>query len=308
MEGIPTIVEALVLELRRRGIPLLKHVRVSGTEVMVTCPSHKDGQENHPSCTISTIDKVRTKAGTVHCFNCGYNVDFQTFVSNCLGFNDRGKRGTQWLLENFLAVTPEQRTLPTLERRQKEVDITYVTDEELDTYRYYHPYMYERKLTDEIIEKFDVGYDKERQCLTFPVWDNKGRCVFIARRSVNTKYFNYPEGAKKPLYGEHFITNDIKVIIVCESIINCLTCWAYGKPAVALIGLGNKQQTDSLKTLNVRKVILALDPDRGGRIATQKLRKILKNSGKLVSELVVPEGKDINNLSEAEFKGLKELY
>lgn len=30
---------------------------------------------------------------------------------------------------------------------------------ELDRYRYIHPYMYKRGMTDDLIEKFDVGYD-----------------------------------------------------------------------------------------------------------------------------------------------------
>ena len=35
----------------------------------------------------------------------------------------------------------------------------FVTEEELKSYRFTIPYMYERKMTDALIEKFDVGYD-----------------------------------------------------------------------------------------------------------------------------------------------------
>ena len=61
--------------------------------------------------------------------------------------------------------------------------------------------MYERGLTDEVIEEFDIGYDKDTRCITFPVRDKSGGTLFVARRSVDTKYFNYPKEAEKPLYG-----------------------------------------------------------------------------------------------------------
>lgn len=101
--------------------------------------------------------------------------------------------------------------------------IEYVTESELAKYRYYHPYMYERKLTNEIIEKFDIGYDKDTDCITFPVYDEFGRCVFVARRSVKTKYFNYPSGSKKPIYGLEKIDKDTNAVLVVESFLNALT-------------------------------------------------------------------------------------
>ena len=46
---------------------------------------------------------------------------------------------------------------------------------------------------------FDIGYDKDRRAITFPVKDRQGRCLFIARRSVVGKEYNYPLGAVMPL-------------------------------------------------------------------------------------------------------------
>ena len=112
------------------------------------------------------------------------------------------------------------------------------SEEELDSYRYFHPYMYKRKLTDEIIELFDVGYDKDfvlkskttgnemhLQCITFPVRDITGKTLFIARRCVNNKIFHYPEGVTKPLYGIYELyqlPEFPKTVYVCESIIASL--------------------------------------------------------------------------------------
>lgn len=111
-----------------------------------------------------------------------------------------------------------------------------ITLDELKSYDYIHPYMFKRRLTDEIINKFDVGYDPKTQALTFPVWVD-GRCLFVARRRVNYKRFDMPEIYPKPIYGLDYLTTN--EVIVCESILNALTCYVYGKEAVALFGTGS---------------------------------------------------------------------
>ena len=45
-------------------------------------------------------------------------------------------------------------------------------------------------MTDEVIEQFDLGYDKSTDSITFPVRDKNGDCMFVARRSIKTKYFD----------------------------------------------------------------------------------------------------------------------
>ena len=165
----------------------------------------------------------------------------------------------------------------------------YVSEKELDSYRYYHPYMYERKLTDAVIATFDIGYDKKTDCLTFPVRNTNGDCLFVARRSVRTKYFNYPAGAEKPVYGlyELSLVNNVKEVIVCESMLDALTAWTYGRYAVALNGLGTKEQFIQLENLSCRKLILATDNDEAGMKARDRIRANVK--GKLITEYILPK-------------------
>ena len=88
--------------------------------------------------------------------------------------------------------------------------------------------------------------------------------------------------------------------------INALTCVAYGRPALALFGTGSPYQIEQLNKLSVRHYILALDPDKAGEKGTYKLKRGLK--GKLLTKLIVPTGKDINDLSYEEFLSLPEIY
>lgn len=301
--------------------PFIKR-RDSGKDIMVCCPYHN---ERRPSAGIRKSD------GQFHCFACQESHSLPELISYCFEKYDDvlGKFGWQWLLKNFATMKVEERRPIELNitRGQKKVEEqNYVSEDELDSYRYYHTYMYERKLTDEIIELFDIGFDKSSQCITFPVRDINGNTLFIARRSVNTKYFSYPQGVEKPLYGLYEYNRVcsqlaknimglvstkatmLNELIVCESMIDALTCWVYGKPAVALNGLGNDLQFKQLRDLTCRKLILATDMDEAGRKARDRIRKNVPN--KIITEYVwdVSVAKDVNDMDKQMFASLEEIF
>ena len=87
--------------LVRDNRTVLKDIKSTSDNVMVTCPYHKGGDERRPSCGISTVDKPDHPAGTVHCFTCGKTASLDQFISYILGFIDSGSEGRKWLLEHF---------------------------------------------------------------------------------------------------------------------------------------------------------------------------------------------------------------
>ena len=316
------VLNELKHQLARRGILRFNEFKVGPRNIQFNCPIHSNGQERKPSCGISTTPIRDTPAGTVHCFTCGYTATLEEMVSHCFGKDDLGNYGREWLIKHFLTVSIENRKDISLDvsRGSKSIEMHYISGEELDSYRYYHPYMYQRKLTDEVIEKFDVGYDnhfelkdkdgKVKQvlrCLTFPVREKNGNTLFIARRSIDVKFFHYPAGVNKPVYGIYELPDDAEEVIVCESILNALTCWVYGKYAVALNGLGTEYQYTQLKKLPARKLIIALDPDAAGQRASERLKKEL-GAVKIVTQYDIPIGKDLNDLNQSEFKNLLEIF
>lgn len=300
-------------DLLAEGIDLIRELRPSGSNIMFTCPHHNQGRERKPSCGIVTEDKGPTKAGTVHCFACGYTASLEEMISHCFNRDDFGRFGKRWLIKNFIVAERGEGRNPLrvdFSRRGMEMpEELYVSEEELDKYRYTHAYHYKRGMTDEIIEKFDLGYDKKTQCVTFPVTDEKGRCLFVARRSVKTKFFNYPPDTQKPVYGMYQILNDraFDEVIVCESFFNALSCWVWGRPAVALLGTGTPYQYEQLKRSPIRKFITAFDPDEAGEKASQRFYRELKDF-KIVTRFKLPPPKDINDLTEEEFRSLEEFY
>lgn len=305
-----TMLEVLKDELALHGINRFFQFRLNGQNIQTTCPFHKDGQERKPSFG------VNGELNKCHCFACGWSGSIEEMVSELFGYNDAGKFGKNWLIKHFNSVEIETR--PNLMEvlngsSNNNSNITnnkhsgkYIPESLLDSYRYIHPYMYKRGLTDEIIEEFDIGYDKSRNCLTFPILDLDGNCVFVATRNVSSKFFTLPKDLEKPIYQAYrFTSGKYKEAWIVESFLNCLTLWRYGIPSMALIGTGNKHQYDILSKLPVRSYVLAFDPDDAGYKATQRFRRNVKN--KLIKEVVYKDDRDINDLQE-EVKSIEIVF
>ena len=337
-----SVLDMLKFDLAQHGVDRFHHFRHNEDNVQTSCPFHKNGQERKPSFGVNgEIDKCHCFscgwAGTIEEMISelyGYQddgkfgkrwlikrfntVEIETRPNIMEGFNARKinlsrgiyksvettSKGKSGEMGEVVQGNGDEKS-GSLEERDKTV-ITEVTEEELDKYRYIHPYMYERGLTDEIIERFDIGYDKERDCITFPIKDIEGRCVFVATRSTKRKFFGLPKGYDKPIYqAYHFRRGKYRTAYITESFLNCLTCWKYNKPAMAMIGTGNQKQYEILNKLPVREYILAFDPDEAGRKATERFRKNVH--GKIIKELVYPDNRDINDLQE-EFLSCKIIF
>lgn len=324
-----SVLDMLKFDLAQHGVDRFHIFRNNGDNIQTNCPFHKNGQERKPSFGVNgEIDKC-------HCFACGWSGTIEEMISELYGYQDEGKFGKSWLIKRFNTVEIETRPnimegfnerkinlsrglykgIETASKgkcgemgkvRNNETEQQEITEEELDKYRYIHPYMYERGLTDEIIERFDIGYDDERDEITFPVRDIEGRCVFVAGRSTERKFFRLPKGMDKPIYCSHlFRYGTYTRAYITESFLNCLTCWKYNKPAMAMIGTGNKKQYEILNKLPVREYIIAFDPDEAGRKATERFRKNVR--GKIIKELVYTDNRDINDLQE-EFLNCKIIF
>lgn len=335
VRGIPILESEINIlkELKRQvyeqqGKEILRKIKKSGDNIMICCPEHSNGQERRPSCGVSIVPVGDRPAGTVHCFACGYVDTLEGMISKCFGHYEDDSFGRKWLLENFVTGDVEERPniMADFSRDvpKKKEKLPFVTEEELSKYReFYHDYMWKRKLTKEVVDKYDVGYQKDFvlktvddegnekewppvECLTFPCRDKDGNVLFVSRRAIYNKNFFLPTGIEKPVYGIYELPKGCDEVIICESVFNALTCVSYGRPAVALFGTGDQNQYDILNSLPVRKYILGLDPDKAGNKGTWKLKRQLKN--KIISKLIIPNGKDINDLSYEEFWSLPEVF
>lgn len=329
---VSEVLKELKAQLASNGVERFYKMFDSGDDIMVCCPYHKEGQERRPSAGIRKSD------GLLHCLACGKTVGLDEVIANCFGYNDPAW-GYKWLVSNFATVEVEQRGIITLNLERNNapdksgakhlgLDINipdrYVSEEELDSYRYTHSYLYKRGLTDEVIELFDLGYDKATDSITFPVryWGSVdfGKTLFVAKRQVKTKRFDLPKNIGKPLYGlyevwQYIMTRalsegikQVDKIYVCEGLFDCLRLWCNGKIAVAGFGcLYSKYQMDMLQGLPTRNLVLAFDNDKAGREGAERIRKHIK--GKLITEVILPDGrKDVGECTDEEIQHLVEVF
>lgn len=295
-----------ILNQLKRELPngKLSQIQVRGDDIRITCPVHSEGLESHPSCDVYCGTRDDIEYGTWHCFTCGAKGRLPNLIAKCFDRDD--EFGIQWLLEHYGGVLTERELiLQPIELKSKSERFV-MSSSVLDSMQDYHPYMTTRKLTKKVIDTFNIKYDSNTKCLVFPVKDEYGNLSFLTRRSVESKKFIIDEGIEKPVYLLYYVKqNDIKEVTICESQINSLTLWGYGVPSVATFGCNvTSHQLELLNKSGVMHFYLAYDGDSAGKKGTYKLIKGLAKD-KFIDVLILPKGKDINDLSEKEFNNLK---
>lgn len=277
-------------------------IQDKGDYIRVTCPYHKDGHENRPSCSIHASYNSDLEPGLLHCFTCGEVEPLYKVVAHVLQVNDDIAK--EWLVERFgTSIIEKAVEFPSLETIKEEEE--FIDESTLNKYAYYHPYMFKRGLTEEVINKFKIGYDDETKSIVFPVWDEKGNLVMITERSVEGKKYHIQANKKKSVYLLNYIIKENKTTVyVVESQINALTLWSWGYPAIALLGTGSNEQYNILNKSGIRSYILCFDGDDAGK---KGRKRFIDNVNKNVFILSkdIPEGKDVNDLTKEQFDALR---
>lgn len=321
--GVPVVatVEQVLkdIKLELYGSGLLKEMNNTGSDLMVTCPFHKGGKENKPSCGVLLKEKkVNGKsyeAGTVHCYTCGYTADLPQFVADVLGL-DNSLAGYKWLVGKYNYSTAEREPLELNLYRGQAQKASYM-DEEI--VKRYHAellkseaaceYLHKRKLPNWILEAFDLGFDPEDNTVLFPVRGMDGRVAFYKGRSIAGKHFYNAKDVDKSskvfglweLCNGHFqngVATPESEIWITESEIDALTIIGQGGFAIALMGSHiSEKQCKDLERAPFRKFVLATDNDDAGRKGAAQIKRSL-----------IPKGFRFTNLRwETDLKDINDL-
>ena len=286
-----------------------KRIRKSNdsSDILCSCPFHKGGLENKPSCSIYIGNEDKTvPVGSFHCWSCGESGTFQRLVGKF--FEESTSWAKEWLLDNYqTGVLQIQDYIPQFKLPEKKCRDTILSESFLNKYEYDNPVALEyliskRHLTKQVIDWFKIGYNKEENSVTFPVRDSKGRLLGVTERNIDTKRFHIPKNLDKPIYLLDEAVN-YKKIYVCESQINALTLWSWGYPAIALFGTGCGKQYEQLSKLGSRVYVLCLDGDVPGDNGCKKFYNALKENN-IIFRCEIPRGKDVNDLTLKEFLSL----
>lgn len=320
--GVPIVatVEQVVrdLKLQLYGTGLLKEINNTGSDLMITCPFHKGGKENKPSCGVLLKEKHLNgksyEAGTVHCYTCGYTSDLPQFVADVLGLKN-SLAGYKWLVGKYNYSTEEREPLELNLYRGQAQKSSYMDE---DLVEKYHQsllkseeactYLKNRKLADWVLKAYRVGFDPEDATVLFPVRGMDGRVVFYKGRSITGKHFYNAKDIDKSsvvfglweLCEGHFkdVVTAEDLIWITESEIDALSLISYGEYAVAIMGSHiSEEQCRDLERAPFRRFVIATDNDEAGRKGASQIKRLLIPKGFRFTNLRWnTELKDINDL------------
>ena len=273
----------------------------AGVNIMCTCPFHGGHNEKHPSCGVNN-DRNSKIFGKFHCFTCGKVGTFPDLVAQC--FETSVEKAKNWLIENYYSIDNDlfsELDLPLIDL--KESKKVYISEKQLTNFESFHPYMLKRKLSKEVIDKFEVKYDPKTECLVFPVRDLSGNITMFTRRSVKDKTFIIDREKEKPLYLLYdIIKSNVDTCMITEGQIDALTAWTYGFPCCATMGRPSPNQIKLLNNSGIRVLYTMFDNDYWGEQFTNMVNNIIRKDI-IVINVKIPfkNKKDVNDLSREEF-------
>lgn len=303
----------LLQELHKlRAIGYFKDMEDKETYYLVTCPFHGEGKERTPSMG---INKERFKSrdgnyvdeGYVHCFGCGYKNRFTKFLADLQGvteFDILKQQQKEKIYEDKRNLTIS------ITREQKSTEFIFNPIPLTDRGR---KYLHGRKLTDEVIEKFNIVSNKYGN-VVFPLMDKAGNIVGEQARDIDKKFFNNTKDLDKKslLYGLYQVRAENytpgEKLYVTESIIDTLTLWSWGFKAVALMGAKFSEYHIRELIKLPYDIVLALDNDEVGKTAMREVSRTFIKYGKKITLLKWGNTieKDINDLNKEKFLKIKE--
>ena len=152
-------------------------------------------------------------------------------------------------------------------------------------------------------------YDRFRNRLMFPIWNEQGRIVAFSARSVEKdpkgwKYVNSPESPvfkkSRTLYGLHFARTSIaekKYALLCEGQLDVIAMHRAGcENAVAAQGTAFGTEHAAILKRYTTEIRLALDNDKAGRKAVFADAEILLPLGFALRVVTWPNAKDADEV------------
>ncbi|MEA2112375.1 MAG: DNA primase [Patescibacteria group bacterium] len=311
----------------------------AGLNLKACCPFHN---EKTPSFFISPT------RGTYKCFGCGEGGDIFSFVEKYEGVDFKGalkilaeKAGVTLEREDFKKVNEGKRIYDVLETT------TSYFEDGLKKKKEAQEYLKDRGITEKTIEQFRLGfakegwqnlynflkqekfsdldmdkaglvkksekgnrlYDRFRERIIFPLFDNSGRPVAFSGRffgkdekdgMVTAKYLNSPEtvlfNKSNILYGYNLAKNGIRkkdFSILVEGQMDLLMCHQAGYDnTVASSGTAFSQGHVKLLKRLSNRIVIAFDGDNAGFLSAGKATKIALAEGMEVRLMSIPDGQD----------------
>lgn len=307
----------ILKDLDLKGIKVMEGAE--DTNIQFCCPFHG---ERNPSCGISVTKTIGK------CFACGETFNLPKLVAFCKGISIvEAYELLKGLVSEELLKTPikyyEDRDLPKERFETPMVDLAPFRSGKI-----VHPYLLSRGFSPEDFKTFSLGWDSVKKRITIPFfWEDGALCGFCGRAVLDTSDSNYASiYGKQPkyyiynhfpahhiLYPLHLFKSVDDTVILVEGLLDSLWLHKMGYTnALALGGCSiSKPQIELLKSLRVKKIILALDNDAAGKKGIERMYRLCKDSFTFKVVTYPSEYKDVQGMSKEEIETLllcSEIY
>ncbi len=163
-----------------------------------------------------------------------------------------------------------------IEKKEKKIERKFLANNCMDKYDKIKIKSWEEEgISPEIIEKYNVRFDSEKETIVFPIWDNNSNIINIKARSMSKHwkelgkpkyYYYYKLGTLDYLWGLNFKRDIIKekneiIIFEGEKSVMKMESWGIDNCAALCSGNINDEQLILLLQLSVN-VVIALDKDK----------------------------------------------
>lgn len=240
-------------------------ISTSGDEMICRCPWHDD--KGKPNLY------VNAQKGLFLCMSCGakgrLGNDGVQVNGRCIVIPPLA---TADVRDRLRAITAKPEPLKVYSEawlRQFDVPTDYWTD---------------RGLSQQSIDRFQLGFDPFGDRVTIPLRDERGRLLGVSKRTVipdvKPKYLDpprYPKG--RYLFGAWLIEDQTKVALV-EGLVDTVSNWESRIPTLGLMGSRlTRDQRKVLVRLGIQKVVTMTDNDKAGQDAIWQINEMLRGSG-----------------------------
>jgi DNA primase len=266
-------------------------------DFIIFCPFHNNYR--------SPAGEINKSTGIFYCFSCQKTsdlVEFVMFTSNRTYFES----------VRFIKSKEQESNLEQEIVRQLHTKQDYVLYDELQVKRLHQQavdspratsYFYGRRITQESILKFSLGFSENQDMVTIPVHSPDGMLLGFVGRSVEGKDFKNTPGLpkSKTLFNLNRVKTADKVYVV-ESSFDAIRLDQIGFPAVATLGANvSAMQIELLQKYFNNVIVIADNDEAGGNMKNRLLEKL----GSRVSVIQLNNKyKDIGDMSDEDIKSL----
>lgn len=274
-------VEAILEEL---GIHIVSQ---TSTRFQILCPYH-----DNKFTSAATVDKDN---GFLYCFGAGCDTRM-SIIEVVKDIKGIGHFPALRFIKQFegedVLFRPEPEIEEEVELPVFDVDLLARLQKDFWESDRAKNYIRGRNISKASAIKFGLGYDKYKDMVATPMFDNSGVCVGAIYRSIEGKAFknsfNLP--TSKTLFGIHIAkSQNTDEVVVCESNFDAILSDQAGHPAVATLGgTFNKYHVSQLARY-FNKVVIAVDNEDKGHAFAERIGRLCKKNGLYVYRMQYSE-------------------